>query len=277
MIVDKNTWLVTGLPRSGTTLVCALLNEYPNTLALAEPLILERHGNRERAVQEIKQFIAMIRLQVVTTKRAMSGHISGAVPDNWLEEPSDAVGSLRRSNAEFGVVNVDKSLSADFRLIVKHPGEFSALADLLVGNYPMMAIVRHPLAVLASWQTVDLPVHVGHMPIAEAFNPELAAHLAAEPDRVARQVRLIEWLLSTYRSVLPERVLRYEDLVAAPEASLARIVPNACAPSRALSAYAATTRYAGVDLRKLAKALLRIQPIIEHFYPGFEQSLSELL
>ncbi len=274
---DSNTLLVTGLPRSGTTLVCALLNECPDTVALAEPLKLKWHGDRALAVCEIRQSIAAIRHQALTTNQTMSHHIGGAMPDNWIEEPVEADGVLRRSKAEFGLVSLGGSLSANFRLIVKHPAEFSALADLLLGQFPLMAIVRHPLAVLASWQTVDLPVHNGHIPIAEAFNPELAARLAAEPDRLERQVRLIEWLLSTYARLLPDSVLRYEDLIAAPQASLARMTPNACAPSRALRAYAPADRYAGTDLKALAKALLRIQTVAETFYPDFEHSLAEWL
>ena len=60
-----STILLTGLPRSGTTLTCALLNECPGTVALAEPLRLERHGDRDRALREINDFIEQARRQLV--------------------------------------------------------------------------------------------------------------------------------------------------------------------------------------------------------------------
>lgn len=53
-----STTLLTGLPRSGTTLTCSLLNDYPATVALAEPIQLERHGDRARAVEEMKPLSA---------------------------------------------------------------------------------------------------------------------------------------------------------------------------------------------------------------------------
>jgi Sulfotransferase family len=274
MTFASNTILLTGLPRSGTTLVCALLNECPDTVALAEPLSLAANGDRTRAMSEIKQFIATTRNQLLETNAAMSCHIDGVVPDNWLDEPLGSNGRLRRSRAQLGCIRFNKPISTAFSLVIKHPAEFSALADLLVGQIPLYAMVRHPLAVLASWQTADLPVHHGHMPAAEAFNPELAACLAAEPDRLARQVRLIGWLLSTYARLLPDNVLRYEDLISDPRACLSRIIADVCIPPRTLSAQKLTVRYAGIDLTELATALKEIGPVAQVFYPDFDQSLT---
>ena len=46
-----STALLTGIPRAGTTLTCALLNELPNTIALAEPPVFEALGDRAAALQ----------------------------------------------------------------------------------------------------------------------------------------------------------------------------------------------------------------------------------
>ena len=40
-----------------------------------------------------------------------------------------------------------------------HPAAFTAAAAALQTRYTLFAVIRHPLSVLASWQTVDLPVH----------------------------------------------------------------------------------------------------------------------
>lgn len=272
----STTVLLTGLPRSGTTLLCALLNECHDTVALAEPLRLERHGDRERAVGEIDAFVARIRRQILAHGEVETLHVGGAVPDNWLTEPTDALG--RRSLAEWGTIRVERPLSPDFRLIVKHPGEFSALAGLLDRRYPLVALIRHPLAVLASWQTVHLPVNDGHLPMGEVFNPDLAATLAAVPDRLERQVALLGWLLSTYATLRPHQILRYEDVVADPAATLATtfgVRPGAAL--RALSEHDPARRYPGVDLRPLATALMAIRPLCERFYPDFGQSLRRVI
>lgn len=272
-VKPRNATLLTGLPRSGTTLICALLNEFSNTVALAEPVQISCHGDRDRAVREIGEFIAEARQQILTRNEAVSKHVNGVIPENWVEPPTTEP-RLRRVLEERGPIRLNKTLSSDFHLFVKHPAEFSALADLLTPHYTLVAMVRHPLSVLAAWQTVDMPVNRGRMPMAEAFNPELKALLESEDDCLRRQVKLIGWLLDRYSALPAECILRYEDLVADPLRELSRLTANAQPPIRSLTAVDAETRYPGVDLRRLAEALRRISPIGERFYPDFALDLS---
>lgn len=268
--------LLTGLPRSGTTLACALLNEFPDTVALPEPIQLERHGDRARAVREIDAFVAESRRSALDLGIVVAKHVDGVIRDNFVDEPGGETG-LRRPRATHGTLPVGKPLSPGFRLIVKHPAEFSALADLLLGRYPMMALVRHPLAVLAAWQTVDMPVNRGHMPMAEAFNPELAGLLAAIPDRLERQVALMGWLLRLYARFPAGAVIRYEDMLARPRQVLSRLTPHAADPAKPLKPVDPAARYPGVDLPLLAQALLAIRAEAEVFYPDFDASLAPWL
>ena len=268
--------LLTGLPRSGTTLACVLLNEVPDTLALPEPMRLERHGDRARAVREIAAFMDATRRSVLAEKTAACTHVGGAIVDNFADAPA-AVRQLRGSRAAHGPIRIDKQLSPRFHLVVKHPGEFSALADLLAERFHLVALVRHPLDVLAAWQTVDMPVQRGHLPMAEAFQPDLAALLAAIPGRMERQVALMGWLFDTYARLPPGCVIRYEDMVADPGAALAPVVGGLQPSAHKLQSFHAADRYPHVDLRPLARALLPIRHQAEHFYPGFEASLQPWL
>lgn len=270
-----STILLTGLPRSGTTLTCALLNQCPDTVALAEPIQLERHGDRLRACDEIAAFIAGTRESALKRGIVTSKHIDGAVPDNTVGAPPPG-GGLRGILVSHGEIPVAKPLSDDFRLLIKHPAEFTALSGVLRDRYPLYAIVRHPLAVLAAWQTVNMPVHHGHMPMLEAFVPGLTARLDAVSDRVARQVVLMDWLLSVYAEFPSGMVLRYEDTTADPAGSLAVLTPHSAALA-SLPAYDPATRYAHVDLGHLARALLPIRSRITRFYPDFETSLEPFL
>jgi Sulfotransferase family len=266
---EAATILLTGLPRSGTTLTCSLLNECPDVVALAEPIQLERHGDRERAVEEIAAFADAMRRRALDEGVIVSKHVNGVISDNFAEPPS-AGSATRKVLAMHGDVPVGKRLSADFQLFIKHPAEFTALADLLKRRFKLFALVRNPLAVLAAWQTVEMPVGRGHMPAAEAFAPDLAARQAAIPDRLERQVALMEWLLGVYARLPPECVIRYEDMTADPLETLLRLTPQAQRPQRLLSAHDPSQRYQGVDLKALANALSRIAPLIREFYPEFE-------
>src|SRR5579862_5822515 len=278
MTAGPDTILLTGLPRSGTTLIVSLLNEFPNTVALAEPVPMQARGvhERARAVGEIEAFIAETRESALTRNEVRSKQLGGAILENFFEPPGDGT-RLRKVTEPYGMVKLDKKLTPDFRLVIKHPANFSALADLLAPRHTLFALVRHPLAVLAAWQTVDMPVHHGHMPMAETFSPELTALLAAEPDRIKRQVLLIGWLLGVYSRFSPELILRYEDLVADPVRHLSRLTPHARPLGRTLELMDPATRYRGVDLEPLARALPAITPIAERFYPDFERSLAPWL
>ncbi len=267
------TTLLTGLPRSGTTLVCVLLNAQPDVVALAEPMDPPDHHDRERALAEIANFVSETRERAQTGGLVRSKSIGGALVDNFMTPPQ-AGGGLRRSVAESALIPVGKPLAADFHLFVKHPALFSALAEPLARRFPLFALVRDPLSVLASWQTISFPVHHGHMPVAERFVPELSERLARAPGRVERQVELLSWLLSVYAGLGAERVVRYEDLLADPPTALARLGVAAGRVDHPLRSVPVEQRYPGVDLVPLATALRRISPQVQAFYPDFERTLA---
>ena len=267
--------LLTGMPRSGTTLATLILNQQSDTIALAEPIALERHGDRPRAVDEVRRFIDETRRAALAHSPLVSKHVDGRLTDNWVEEPNDD-GRLRRVIEQRGEIAFDTVLGADFTLIVKHPAEFTALADLLVEHFPLFAVVRDPLAVLAAWQTVDMPVNRGHMPMAEAFAPELQARLAGIEQPLKRQVALIEWQLTTYRALPRTNVLRYEDIAENPAATLHPLVAIDPSTPR-YSLYDPVSRYPGVDFRALLDALTPLESLIELFYPDFSERWSTRL
>lgn len=261
--------LVTGMPRSGTTLIASLLDKVPNTVALAEPIILERHGDRARAVAEIAEFLKETRRAALAGEPVINKLVNGTITDNWVEPPNSE-GRLRLVLERRGLMSLDRPLSADFTLVVKHPAEFTALADLLVEVYPLYAVVRDPLAVLAAWQTVNMPVNDGHMPMAEAFAPDLKRRLADIPDRLQRQVTLIEWQLRTYAALPPGRVIRYEDIIEQPRVELGKLLPISI-DFPPLQPVDPVARYAGIDFPALIAALRPLRALIEPYYPEVER------
>src|ERR1700726_2246872 len=128
------TTLLTGLPRSGTTLACALLNEFLDTLALAEPLALQRDGDRERPLADIESCILTARETAGSAGVAISKHdVDGVIPENFVEAPSVTQSQrLRKVLERHGQIRIEKPLSEAFSLVIKHPAEFSALADLIL-------------------------------------------------------------------------------------------------------------------------------------------------
>ncbi len=270
------TMLVTGIPRSGTTFVCACLNTLPGCVALVEPMDVPQHGDAARAVEEIVRFATGMRARILAEGSARSATVGGLIPDNTFEE-AKTNGGMRRARIQVTDIAIDKPLAPDFRLFIKHPAIFTALAQSLLARLPLYAIVRHPLAVLASWQSVDVPIRHGRMPAAEAFAPDLRERLDRIDNPLTRQIALIQWMFQVYRDLPRERVLTYESIVADPGAAL-RPLSGAPEPITQIAhTFHLQTRYPCVDFRTTAEALLAIEADVEPFYSAFAASLRPYL
>lgn len=260
--------LITGLPRSGTTLTVKLLNDLPDCVAMAEPLPVGRMSrDPETFADEVAAFAAETRARALREGQVRSKAVAGRIAGNFVTRADAGTGGKRRSEARLRDVAVDKPLSPGFRLCIKHPAAFTALADVLARRFPFYACLRAPLGVLAAWQTVDMAVSRGRLPMAERYDPALAARLDALPDALDRQVAILQYCLETYARLPAERVLRFEDLQRDPAAHLARIHPGAALPPMSFESQDLARRYPSVDLDRLRAALRPIAPLVRRFYP----------
>lgn len=251
------TWLLCGVPRSGSSLCCRLAGGAPDTVALSEPIepgTFDSATGPVDACARIREFAASTRDRLLATGRAASVQVNGRLDDDRVTETPNAAG-LRSPRGGPGEIRVDKPLSADFLLLIKHNALFAALLDRLADGFPVLGLVRNPVAVLASWQTVDLPVRLGRVPMGERFDPELAGALDAETDLLGRQVRALDWFFARFRECLtPDRVVRYEDVVASGGAALFGRLGTA-APPEALENRNANALYAPATVDTILSAL----------------------
>jgi hypothetical protein len=264
--------LITGVPRSGTSLVCACLNTAPDCVALVEPMDVPFHGDGPRAVEEVVRFAQDMRASIVTHGVARSVTSDGAIPDNTFEEVK-ADGGLRHARSRVASVTIDKPLTSRFRLFIKHPALFTVLARPLQAHLPLYAVVRHPLASLASWQTVDTSLREGRWPVAEAFAPDLREALDRVATPLARQIVLLQWILRVYRQLPDDRIVRYETVVQDPGLALAPLSGSVTSLTHPVRKTDPRARYPQVDLAVLSEALLTIAADIEPFYPDFRASV----
>lgn len=261
--------ILTGIARSGTTLSCALLNKLPQCVALHEPMNpadLIGLAFPDAFLAAVGSFFAAQRASLLETGTAVSKARGGRVPDNPFES-TPAAGGLRPSTVENQAVRFDKQLEPGFRLVVKHPNVFTATLATLLTRFPCYAIVRNPLASLLSWHSIQAPVNDGHLPFGEAFDPELKAVLAAESDRLERQIEILRWYFSRYRTLLPRsHVIRYEDLIASGGRALAVIDPDAAKLDEPLESRNASILYDSGLVRRLTNRLLADPDIYRGFY-----------
>jgi hypothetical protein len=255
--MSSNTILLTGTPRSGTTLACHLLNLLPDTVALHEPMSARHFKVSEGPVSGVEAFCRDQRRSILERGRAISKHAGGAVPANpvgtgWTE------GGLRRRLVSKGEIAIDKPLPSDFTLAVKHCGSFTAMLDKLVTRFPVYAIVRNPLAVVASWSTVEFAIHRGHIPVAEDLDRELRAVLATMDDVLDRQIQILVWFHERIRRCLPdEAIIRYESIVETGGNALAVAQPSARALKEPLQSQNTSDLYDHQFMLRIGEKLLK--------------------
>ena len=276
--MSDRTVLVTGTPRSGTTLTCHLLNKLADTVALHEPMKVKAFaelGSHEAICRSIQHFCDEQRTSILTRKRAISKNADGVVPDN----PMGVVGTeggLRRSIVAKGEIVIDKPLSRDFTLVVKHNSAFTAVLGTLVTRFPVFAVVRNPLATLSSWSSIDFNARRGYAEAAERLDPDLRAKLASIDDDLDRQICLLDWFHGRFRAYLPERaIIRYESVVESGGRALSVVRPEARELDEPLESRNANTLYDHQRMLRIGERLLASEGAYWQSYS--KQSVAALL
>ena len=262
--------LITGTPRSGTTLFCSLLNKVPDVVALHEPMNVWEFPtckNAGAAADVIERFCTKTRASLHEHGYALSKHVGGNIPDNVAADQVNQRGTRLR-HTEHGKVFVEKPLSKNFDLALKHPVAFTALLETLAKRFECYAIIRNPLATLASWNSLAwLNVKDGHAPIGEKLDATLQRDLAAEPDAIERQLHILEWFYQRFRAFLPDSsLIKYEDLIASRGRDLARFFPGAAALDENLSSKNVNKFYDRPLMLDLGERLLARTGVIWDYY-----------
>lgn len=270
--------LVTGIPRSGTTLSCHLLNKLPDVVALHEPMDVSRFfgvTDAEEVREIVERWCAATRRAVLERGVAPSKQVGGKVPDNPVGAELGSTGARKRIVSK-GEVTIDRPVTAAFTLVVKHPALFTVYAEALAPRFPTIAIVRNPLSVLSSWNSVELHIRDGRVPATERLVPGLAETLERLPDAAARQLHLLNWYFERYaRHFDRARIVRYEDLVLTRGKALAALVPAAASLDEPLASRNRSELYAPDTMRRLAERLLADHGAWRRFYAPAE--VEELL
>lgn len=212
-------WLITGLPRAGTTLLTALVDGLVQSVALSEPdALVERARATEDGdclVRDIVQFHRQVRRALRAGEPVADIRAADGQPfTDYLCRTGAATIVEKPSNT------IDRSaLAHDFLLASKHNALYTALLLPLLdsGRFKVLAVVREPLDLLRSWATVPFPIGRGRLPGAERYWPALAELAeAAEPVKV-RQAMIMEAIVARYVSLADRiTVLRYEEVLADP-------------------------------------------------------------
>jgi ribosome-associated protein YbcJ (S4-like RNA binding protein) len=209
-----------------------------------------------------------MRSSIFHQKIAKSRQIEGRVPDNNFGEEQDNISGLRKNLVSIGKIYLDKKLNPDFSLIIKEPGIFTAILKNLSEYFPTYAIIRNPLSVLASWNSVPFHVTKGRTPISR-LDIALAQGLAKikDKDKIEKQIYILSWFYEQYKTFLSEQsILRYENIVASGGKALSAIQSQATTLNESLQSKNINKLYDKKLMLVLGKKLLKSDGCFWEFY-----------
>lgn len=280
--MNRRNVVLTGTGRSGTTLVCHLLNKLPNTVALSEPIAPGTFEvyipDQEAVCDQIELYYRRMRRRARKKGTVISKHVGGVVPDNTKGE----VEGVRRRIAEKGDITLEKELSPGFTLAIKQPGLFTALLPTLVKRFRCYAIVRNPLAVMASANSIQRRNKEARGTTAiRRYDPGLFRHIEnpkanTSYDRVTVRLMKFDALFDRYLKVLPRsHILRYEDIVSSGGRALKVVLPAARVLDEQLESKNLNPIYNRDEMLYLGERLLQSEGAYWNIYT--RESVQEML
>ncbi|MFC3121940.1 sulfotransferase [Agaribacter flavus] len=208
------TFLLTGVPRAGTTLCCNILNNQKVFLALHEPINPSKliPDTRTPAYLQIKDKVLEIKKSISLGLPIELGDAKqGLAVNNPVGLNVDAATGKRKLQAVRGSVLLKQYIGKNVQLVIKQNALFTALLTELRREFPIVCVVRNPVDVLLSWWTISLPVSRGRLPAGEQNSALLASRLRGL-DELNRQFTIYEWFCESYEPYR-QNTVRYEDII----------------------------------------------------------------
>ena len=272
MIDLKTTYnhLITGVPRSGTSLLLSLLQS-DHRLCFSEPPWLrslrESSNTGSELAINLKSQIAGLR-QSIKKGEAIEMVVkkdSREVPDNYFPRSQQ---QRKKQKNTAAVVYPEHMATADF--FIKANAVFTANLQPLLASvqWQVTAVIRDPLSVLMSWRSVNIASSKGRVKSVEKYSQHLREIGQTEP-LLKRQVLLLDWYFQQYANLEETQVIRYESLVANPEQEIKRTMQQQVQLKKELKSHNKSSMYDEADADMLASQIKKYATVLKDFYPAY--------
>lgn len=215
--------IVTGLPRAGSATVSALIDSLPDAVTFNLPVAPMRVADKPLEILPYCKWLVgdylwtrrtLLNMEPVADFRAADGK-------PLLDGLFDPRRKVKDSTDEPDLVYFTKAnLSNDFTLSMRHHTLFTSILPTLVkfSHFKIIATIRHPLDVLASWKGLPQPMITTSNPNGIArFWPEALALMETNASEVEKAVQLYDAFIGRYHELRDHiTIVRYEDVVEDP-------------------------------------------------------------
>jgi len=216
--------LITGIPRSGTTLLTSTVHQIPNCVAFGEPIQLKAlkktSDSPEAYAHRLADLLETLRRQI----------LNGVPLPHRFDIASQQIASnyyrrVKTSNAYQGETTFEireevfEVQSENFTLCLKSNEQFTACLEALLtlAGVTIIAVIRNPVACILSWRSLKIPVSSGRLKAVERLAPELRK-LKKIDDVLFRQVKIVDWFCAKFYNHRDKiNIIAYEDFIQYPE------------------------------------------------------------
>lgn len=264
--------LITGIPRSGTTLLTSLLSKQTECVAFSEPewmktiraksatcLDFVHHFDHQRA--KIRSQISRGQPIAVKVSRFNEG-----LPENYYHRNNQGQVLVDK---EEQLVTFPQSYSEQ-PFVFKANAQFTACLKPLINtaDTQLIAVIRNPIATIMSWRSLDLPISKGHVKVAEKYSSDFHQHVTCNDDLLIKQVQIIDWFFHQYLTFINQiKLVKYEDLVANTNSVISSITGNSDVSCKKLSSQNNNRSYNHRESDLIKSALIKHGTYHKKFYP----------
>lgn len=213
--------IITGIPRSGTTLLTAMIDSMPDSVALNEPRWQYDWAAANNQTSKPEDFARWLVGDFTLNRQKL---VKGTpIPERRMTDGT-AVTNYYRPDPEkkhvgqtFQVIPFTRAgLSENCTLAMKHNGLYlGALREIVdTGAFKTIAIIRHPVGVISSWNNVPIPLGQGKMPGAVVFWHKMHEVTSAHTDMLEKQVRMYDLVCQRLYNLRDKiHIVKYEDVL----------------------------------------------------------------
>jgi len=212
--------IVTGIPRGGTTLATALMDNLNNAICLSEPPRQTRWFKKTKDINEVTNNVICdyrkIRRKVMNKKPVKDFRNEDGTPiTNYFNDDRNGTRKNVRQLREF-IFQVEDE---NFLLGMKHNAHYTSILPQLIDTniFSIIAIVRHPVPTILSWKSLNLPISKGRLPHGEIYWKELRDITRSKDNSLLTLVRIYDLFCQRYLTLSNHiNLLKYEDIIKKP-------------------------------------------------------------
>lgn len=217
-------FILTGPPRSGTSLLSALLTRKSNVVVVNEPVVVgDPFMARGQPARLLCGYMNSIARQIVT-KGTMPTKVDQKDPSRPTTDTAHH-GAVRRNVP----VNIDRALS--LCVGVKHPISFMEFLGELVADWPELKVIvlmRDPVLTIRSWRETTYGWQPGLDDPTKGLWRRIYGQVPRDTSPLEKRAHLWKLLVERgeqFASSHPQQVMlqRYEGLLADPAGAMARL------------------------------------------------------